>query len=183
MDVDHEMRLAAFRQLAALQADGPTLRWADLQYGFEYGGRRFLLASQQGIWKPKEMEYALSLRTGRGSDAKRYVDHQIAEQSALYEGADHIPYAFRGDDPEHRDNRSLAAAYAAGAPLIYLLAIGVGVYVAGAPAYIAVADSLKLRCELVFGAPDRGPAFGLPDAAERREGMRAFRERLRAAAG
>lgn len=178
MSVEKEMRLAAFRQLAALNAGGPTLRWADLQYGFEFEGRRFLLATQQGIWKPKEMDYVLSLRTGRGADAERYIDHHVAEQSARYDGVDRIQYAFRGDDAEHSDNRNLVAAFAAGIPLIYLLAIRTGEYVAAAPAYIAAIDKLSLSCDLVFGSPDRGPAFGIPDMEERREGMRVFRARV-----
>ena len=178
MSVDSEMRLAAFRQLAALSAGGPKLRWADLQYGFEFEGRRYLLAAQQGIWKPKEMDYVLSLRTGRGPDAERYIDHRVAEQSARYEAVDRIQYAFRGDDAEHRDNRHLVSAFAMGAPLIYLLAVGVGEYVAAAPTYIAAIDKLNLRCDLVFGSPDRGPAFGIPDIEERRAGMRAFRARV-----
>ena len=177
-----DMRLAAFRQLAALSAGGPVLRWADLQYGFEHDGGRYLLAAQQGIWKPKEMNDVLSLRTGRGPDAKRYIDHHVAEQEAMYENAtDRIQYAFRGTDAEHRDNRNLVAAFASGAPMIYLLAIATGRYVAAAPAYIAAIDKVSLHCELVFGAPDRGPAFGIPDADERRAGMRAFRERVRRA--
>lgn len=178
MSVDSEMRLAAFRQLAALNADGPTLRWADLQYGFEYCDQRYLLATQQGIWKPKEMEYVLSLRTGRGPDAKRYIDHHVAERSASYDSVERIQYAFRGDDAEHRDNRNLVSAFAAGAPLIYLLAIRTGEYVATAPAYIAAVDKINLRCEIVFGSPDRGPSFGIPEIEERQEGMRAFRARL-----
>ncbi|GEM_PF-2054411 len=178
MSNDLEMRLAAFRQLAALNASGPTLRWADLQYGFEFDGRRYLLATQQGIWKPKEMDYVLSLRTGRGPDAERYIDHHVAEQSAQYESVERIQYAFRGDDAEHRDNKSLVSAFAAGVPLIYLLAVGVGEYIAAAPAYIAAVDKLNLRCDLVFGSLDRGPAYGIPDEAERREGMRAFRARV-----
>lgn len=178
MNVDTEMRLAAFRQLAALNARGPTLRWADLQYGFEFEGRRFLLAAQQGIWKPKEMDDVLSLRTGRGPDAERYIDHHVAEQSARYEAVDRIEYAFRGDDAEHRDNRNLVSAFATGAPLIYLLAVGVGEYVAVAPTYIAAIDKLNLRCDLVFGSPDRGPAFGIPGTEERREGMRLFQARV-----
>lgn len=180
--MDTEMRLAAFRQLAALNAGGPTLRWADLQYGFEFEGRRFLLATQQGIWKPKEMDYVLSLRTGRGADAERYIDHHVAEQSARYDGADRIQYAFRGDDAEHWDNRNLVAAFAAGTPLIYLLAIRTGEYVTAAPAYIAAIDKLSLSCDLVFGSPDRGPAFGIPGMEERREGMRVFRARVGQAA-
>ena len=183
MAVDSEMRLAAFRQLAALNASGPMLRWADLQYGFEHDGRRYLLATQSGIWKPKELDYVLSLRTGRGPDAERYIDHHVAEQSARYEAGDRIQYAFRGNDAEHSDNRNLVSAFAAGAPLIYLLAVGVGEYVAAAPAYIAAVDKLNLRCDLVFGSPDRGPAFGIPGLEEREAGMTAFRERLSRAMG
>ena len=183
MVVDSEMRLAAFRQLAVLNTAGPTLRWADLQYGFEHDGRRYLLAAQQGIWKPKVMDYVLSVRTGRGPEAERYIDHRVAEQSALYDAVDRIQYSFRGDDAEHHDNRNLVTAFAAGAPLIYLLAVGTGEYVAAAPAYIAAVDKLNLRCDLVFGSPDRGPAFGLPGVEERREGMRSFRARVRRATG
>ena len=124
------------------------------------------------------MEFVLSLRTGRGPDAEQYIDHHVAEQSARYEAVDRIQYAFRGNDAEHRDNRNLVSAFVAGAPLIYLLAVGVGEYVAVAPAYIAAIDKLNLRCDLVFGSPDRGPAHGIPGSQERQEGMKLFRERV-----
>lgn len=128
------------------------------------------------------MRYVLSLRTGRGADAERYIDHHVAEQGARYDAVDRIQYAFRGDDPEHWDNRSLVEAFVAGAPLIYLLAIRTGEYVAAAPAYIAAVDKLNLRCDLVFGSADRGPTFGIPGLEEREEGMRAFRDRVNQAA-
>ncbi len=173
---DREMRTAAFQQIAALAGAGPSCQWSDLSYGFEYDGARYSLVNQQGIWKPQRMAFVLSVRTGRGSDAEGYTDHERAVQSVLA-GSETIAYAFRRGNPEHAQNRYLAEACAAGAPLIYVLALDQG-YLATAPVYIAAVNKLTETCELAFGAPDRGPAFGLPDAAERAEGMHFFRERL-----
>lgn len=127
---DHDVRLAAFDWLAEqVDIHGDVLPWRVLHQGFEYRGERVPLVSQQGIFKPRVMELPLSLRTSVGGP---YDDG--VERSGL------LRYRYRGDDPQHRENRGLREAWRRSVPLVYFLGVAKGKYLAAWPVFI-VADA------------------------------------------
>lgn len=176
-DLDQQMRLAAFRHLVGLNHGGAPVHWSELTYGFEHANERFQLVGVAGIWKPRAMPHLLSVRTGLGRDAEGYEDYESGIEEVL-NGADHVRYAFRRGNVNHAHNRYLYDAMTHDVPLFYFLAAGNGRYLWAAPAYIALVDKISETCEIVFGSPDRGPAYELPGLAERVHGMRLFRERI-----
>jgi hypothetical protein len=101
---DQSVRTRAFDFLARLSQIHPNgIPWSVLLAGFDFGGRRVPLASQQGIFKPAVCRLPLSMRTapiveGR---ARPYEDEQDSEGLILYKyrGAHSAP---RGSAPRGR---------------------------------------------------------------------------------
>lgn len=63
-DLDSRMRLAAFEQIRHLEAIHDHIPWAKIDEGFLFEGLKISLVSRpRGIFKPKEMESLLSIRT------------------------------------------------------------------------------------------------------------------------
>jgi putative restriction endonuclease len=81
-----------------------------------------LMATQQGIWKPKQLGAALSIRTVYASDpSRRPYDDEM--------GADgFLRYKWQGDNPQHPDNRALRNAMARGLDLIWFQGVASGLY-------------------------------------------------------
>jgi len=126
-EYDSRVRNAAFDWLSKqVEIKGDVLSWHDLKLGFSYGSETIHLVSQQGIFKPKSLEIPLTIRT---SDEGPY-DDAFDERSGL------LKYAFRGTDPEHRDNRGLRTAMLESIPLIYFHAVVPGKYLAAYPVFI-----------------------------------------------
>lgn len=103
--------------------DGTALvRQADLA-GFLFGATPVrLMATQQGIWKPRILEAALSIRTVFTADPA-----QAPYADAV--GADgFLRYKWRGDDAEHPDNRALRRAMQLGLPLIWFQGVAPATY-------------------------------------------------------
>jgi putative restriction endonuclease len=126
------LRSAAFAYLSNLSDHGKTLvRQADLA-AFTYEGKPIrLMATQQGIWKPKAFRAAISFRTVFTSDpAKRpYADDA---------GTDgFLRYKWRGSDPQHADNRALRSAMHSGLPLIWFHGVEAGLYLPLYPVWLA----------------------------------------------
>ena len=181
---DLAMRTAAFRRVAELMADGPIVSSAELDYGFEFEEQRIrLMGAQQGIWKPRQMQGLLSVRTMLPKSGKHVHADQLAARDQILNGADAITYDYQGKDAYVAANRWLKQAVVDGTPIIYLLGMGNQKYILGAPAYVATANDLSLQCQIVFGSMDRGPMPGIPGIDERREGMRIMGRRLRQALG
>jgi putative restriction endonuclease len=89
------------------------------------------MATQQGIWKPRQLDAALSFRTVFTADPSRrpYDDE---------EGPDgFLRYQWRGTDPEHVDNRSLRTAMRSQLPLIWFQGVASGVYLPIYPVWLA----------------------------------------------
>lgn len=67
----------------------------------------YLVSTPKGIYKPKDLEYALSVRTNRDSS---YVDGKVNERE---DGSWYFAYHQEGADPQRRDreftNRALIA--------------------------------------------------------------------------
>jgi putative restriction endonuclease len=98
--------------------------------GFIYNGQRIPLLGPQGIWKPAAMErYPLSITTKPGSD---YND-QVTDDSLIF-------YHYRGENPDHFDNRGLRDVMNDQIPLIYFHWIIKGKYLVHWPVYVTGED-------------------------------------------
>lgn len=162
---DDLVRLAAFRFLdAAVARFGDELPWQMLTTGFEWKGRRVPLVSQQGIFKPAVCELPLSIRTTppvAGKEAP--YDDEIGRDGL-------IRYRYRGNDPDHPENRGLREAMRRQTPLIYFYGIDRGIYAPLWPIFIVHDDPRSLVFtvavdDAVAGATDSGlvrDEFGSP---------------------
>ncbi len=130
-------RKAAFdwlRERIGLRGD--ILSRAELARGFPWKGEVVYLVGPQGIFKPRQISrYPLSITTTtRGP----YRD-------AFSPDGELLLYAYRGDDPEHRENRGLRDAMRDRIPLIYFHSTLPGRYIAVFPVYIVGDDPALLR--------------------------------------
>lgn len=130
-DRETQLRSAAMAWLSVRTHDGLDALTSEDIAEFTFEGERFrLMDPQRGIRKPAQLRSALSIRTvWRPEGAARPYDDAI--------GADGlIRYKWRGDDPDHAENRALRAAMAAGQPLIWFWGVGAGLYQARFPVYL-----------------------------------------------
>lgn len=159
---DQRVRAGAFAYLERLAASGTVLvRQKDLA-GFSVDNAAIrLMATQQGIWKPRQMSSALSFRTVFAPDpAQRPYDDQP--------GADgFLRYKWRGQDPQHPDNKALRNAKVRELPLIWFHGVASGVYLPVFPVWLAAEEpaahqfvvsldqeSLRARRDLALQDPD-----------------------------
>jgi putative restriction endonuclease len=98
---------------------------ADLAGGFEFGGGRIpLINPQRGIFKPRQMEHLLSIKTVFPRKGGRiWYDDQREVHQQIYAGNEVVDYAFMGTDPNSADNRWLLDAMREQTPVIYFLAL------------------------------------------------------------
>ena len=175
------MRAAAFGQIRRLQEVHDQLTSADLAAGFQFSGERVPLVNpQRGIFKPRQMEALLSIRTVfPKSGAKVWYDDQRKVHEQLYDGDETVDYSFMGTDPEAADNRWLREAMERQAPIIYFIGVSPGRYQAVFPAFIAGWDSKGARAQVAFSVPEIKSLPTPPsDAAERRYALRLVKQRL-----
>jgi putative restriction endonuclease len=80
---------------------GGVLDSADLAGGFEFGGERIPpINPQRGIFKPRQMEHVLSIKTVfPRSGARVWYDDQRDAHRQIYAGDDVVDYQFMGTDP------------------------------------------------------------------------------------
>lgn len=168
---DTQVRLAAFEFLQGLKARHPEgLPRGALTEGFAFEGRRVILISQPGIFKPKILaDVPLTITT---SPAGPY-DDEVGDD-------DLIRYRYRGTDPDHPDNVGLRLAMERGTPLIYFFGVQPGIYEAEFPVYIVGDDPERLTFT-VSVAPAQGnvgeAGAAIGDLA-RRYATRQVRQRL-----
>ena len=110
MSSELEIRLAAFAWIRDRETrNGGVFAGTELNTGFSFQGNRVTLSGPTGIWFPKGFTMPLSIRTSlRGP----YRLDDLGEDGILI-------YAYRGRDPEHRDNRGLREACRTRTPLVY----------------------------------------------------------------
>ncbi len=177
---DTRMRLAAFEHVRRLTEVRGQLTAAQLKPGFVFGGGRIPLVNvQRGIFKPKQMQYLLSIRTvvpRRGG--RMWYDDQREVHRQIYEGKEAVDYAFMGKNPEAADNRWLRDAYENQIPVIYFLGVAPAQYQAIVPTFISGWDPSALKARVTFGMPDREEMMETPDAQERRYALRVVKRRL-----
>ena len=126
---DAIVRRAAFDWLAEQVArHDDVLPWSVLIRGFDFKGVRVPLVSMQGIFKPRVCELPLSIRTAVDGP---YDDRAGDEGRFLY--------AYRGTNPNHRDNTGLRELMRRRIPLVYFFGLLPGRYLAAWPVFV-VAD-------------------------------------------
>ncbi|MCK7527129.1 MAG: hypothetical protein MZV64_60730 [Ignavibacteriales bacterium] len=96
-----------------------------LELGFVFEDERIPLVSPAGTFKPRWMEYPLSITSTTESP---YDDKPTDDGYPIYK--------YRGNDPSHRDNVGLRECMNRGIPLIYLLGLVPGKYLPVWPVYI-----------------------------------------------
>lgn len=150
---DPQIRKAAFDWLEEQSTrHGDVLPRQLLSQGLEWQGQRVPLVGPAGIFKPKVLpEMPLTITTAPGGP---YEDAF---------GDDHrLLYRYRGDDPNHRDNRGLREAMRRRAPLIYLFGLIPGRYMAVWPVFVVGDDPNQLTFTVMADAQDT-----IADALER----------------
>jgi len=134
MTLDSQIRMAAFDWLAEqVKRYDDVLPRILLAKGFTFHSDRIPLVSPQGIFKPKQMEYPLTITTTAEGPYEDSFDHN-----------DLLLYKYRGTDPRHRDNVGLRNAMKNDIPLIYFHGIVPGKYLAVWPVYIVGDDQGSL---------------------------------------
>lgn len=179
-NTDSLIRAAAFEHIRRLTDIREHLAAKDLAPGFTFEGTRIPLVNpQRGIFKPRQMQYLLSIKTvipRRG--ARVWYDDQREIHRQIYRGQETIDYAFMGDDPNAADNRWLKEAFENRVPIIYFLGVAPGIYEALFPVFVNEWDPNSLRASIAFGVAD-GDTWEPPrDGAERRYALRTVKERL-----
>jgi putative restriction endonuclease len=161
-DLDIRLRLAAFQWLVAqTEVHGEALPRSLLERGFEFEGSRVPLVGPQGIFKPRLLpDVPLSITTVPNGP---YQDTFAGEL---------ISYAYRGEDPNHRDNVGLRAAIARRLPLIYFFGERPGWYKPVWPVFVVSDRPADLHFDIAADASDFAVSNALGQVAENRADIR-----------
>jgi len=180
MPDDQTLRLAAFNAVRRLTEIRGDLTSNDLRGGFEFQGERIpLINPQRGIFKPKQMQFLLSIRTVfPRSGARVWYDDQRDVHRQIYEGDDAVDYAFMGNNPDAADNRWLREAMENRVSVIYFLGVAPGCYQAFLPTFIVGWDPSTLKARVAFGMAEQSDTRLLDSVAERRYALREVKQRL-----
>jgi putative restriction endonuclease len=185
MSLDQKIRLAAFNWLSEqVSIHGDVLPRKLLEKGFVIEDNRISLISPQGIFKPRIMEYPLTITTAPEGP----YDDAFGRDGYLL-------YRYRGTDPNHRDNFGLREAYRNRIPLIYFHGVVPGKYLAVWPVYVISDDPSNLTFKVAvdeLSTFDRRDEYAVPEEALLKRAyitsevrvrlhQRGFRERVLAA--
>ncbi|MGC5249402.1 HNH endonuclease [Gordonia sp. DT219] len=130
-EFDRELRLAAMGWLTQRTQDGLEPISADSLDEFTFRGDPIRLKDRQaGIWKPRQLDSALSVFTAY----PKKVGERPYDDGTGPDGL--LRYKWRGDDPQHFQNRALRAAMQQEQPLIWFFGVGSGIYLPIYPLYV-----------------------------------------------
>lgn len=177
---DALMRQAAFDHVRRLNETRDAITADDLNQGFLFQGERIpLINPRRGIFKPRQMEYLLSIKTVFPKPGNKvWYDDQREVHRQLFEANETVDYAFTGMDPEAADNRALREACEKKIPIMYFLGIAPGRYQVMMPAFIEHWDGVGLKARVAFGQPGATFSNAPVDAMERRYALRLVQQRL-----
>lgn len=140
---EHAVRAAAFEFLQqAVDVHGEDLPWRVLTREFMFDGIRVPLINQQGIFKPAILELPISITTApeKPGRPRPYAD-ELGTDGVLR-------YRYRGQDPQHHENRGLRTCHEQRIPLIYFYGIAKGIYRALWPVLIVGDDPSRLTFDV-----------------------------------
>lgn len=177
---DARIREAAFQRLESLLVTDQVVDHYTLAEGFPFEGAVIRFLSQaEGIFKPKEMEWPLSVKTvvpKKGRDVW-YRDQLSAHQEVLT-SSETVRYAFKGEDPNAKPNLGLRYVMELQLPIIYFLGVSPARYQPIFPAYVVDWDSFHKEVRIAFSPQEKG-ALGVRDVGvERRYGLQEVQVRL-----
>lgn len=138
--MDDQIRLEAFKWLEKQNTIyGDVLPYEILTKGFDYKGERITLLGPQGIWKPKQLQFPLSITTIPNS---QYADLRTPDGF--------LKYKYRGQNPDHPSNQGLRSLIFLRKPLIYFHQIFKGKYLATWPTFIIGDNSKDLEFTVAY---------------------------------
>ncbi|HBS87433.1 MAG: hypothetical protein A2W91_00795 [Bacteroidetes bacterium GWF2_38_335] len=124
--MDTPLRLAIFEWLnQQISVYGNVLHFNVLNSGFKINGEIIHLLGSKGIWKPKQLDYPISVV----SDPNGIYDDGFITDSL-------ISYSYEGKNPNYWTNQLLRDCMMKNIPLIYLHKITKGKYYVHLPVYI-----------------------------------------------
>ncbi|MGE3285075.1 MAG: HNH endonuclease [Pseudonocardia sp.] len=130
-DLDARIRREAQLWLTIRTHDGEEPISSEDLREFEIDGEPFaLMDRQRGIRKPRQLTAALSIRTVYTPDNRTRPYEDAVGPDGL------LRYKWRGDDPNHAENRALREAMRQKVPLIWFFGIAPGVYKPIYPVYL-----------------------------------------------
>ena len=131
MDPDRRIRAAAFAAIEKLSREwGGQIPWEALREGFQADGERVLFANRaKGIFKPRQMSAALSIKTTvpRSGRLTWYRD-QGFESASLDNATGLLRYDLARGGQKDPTNLALLVAMRRRAPLIYFIGVASAVY-------------------------------------------------------
>ena len=132
------LRAEAIRWLAARTNDGLDALTSEEIGEFTFGGVSFrLMDPQRGIRKPRQFTAALSIRTTYCPEgAERPYEDDMGPDGL-------VRYKWRGDDPNHPENRALREAMIHRAPLIWFWGVGQALYKPVFPVYLIAEEEAQ----------------------------------------
>ena len=177
---DTLMRMTAFTHVLKLSETQNNISAEELRRGFTFEGERIPLVNpQRGIFKPRQMQYLLSIKTVFPRPGKRvWYDDQRQAHSQIFESREAVDYAFMGKNPDAADNRWLREAFENRVPVIYFLGVAPGLYQAIIPTYISGWDANTLKARIVFGIQDQVDYVAPESVSERRYALQTVKQRL-----
>lgn len=169
-----KIRFSVFEWLNSLVFKYPdrVIPSRELTHNCIINDERIILSGAQGIWKPKQLEYPISIKS---------VSDSIYEDTHLDNNLIH--YKYRGEDPNFHVNVGLRECMKQKIPLVYLHQVTKGKYLLEWPVFI-VADNPK---SLTFTVETQTNTYGLntnlniveePDDLERHYATRQMIQRL-----
>ena len=192
-DPDQHIRAAALTAIERLSRQhGGRVHWAEIERGFDAGGQRVHFATRaKGIFKPKQMSAALSIKTviPRSGRDVWYRDQGLAARNTDQETG-LMRYDLARGGPDEPTNRSLRRAMERGAPLIYFAGLSPSQYHPVFPVWVeqfhesevllATADNPDSAASLAHEGPERSYSFA---TARSRNHQAWFSARTKAAYG
>ncbi len=151
--LDAQIRMAAFKHVQKICQTQHYLEWADIDKGFIFNGERILLSSRAlGIFKPKQMEHVLSIKTvlPRGNRKVWYQDQELVHREILH-SEESVDYSFMGKNPNKINNQWLKEVYHKQIPIIYFIGVAPAKYQAVLPTYVINWNSETLSARICFG--------------------------------
>lgn len=167
------IRLAAAAWLDAERARGREM-WTQRQLAdFRFQGEPLpLMDRQRGIRKPASMAAALSIRTVFTEAGGRRPYDDGTGPDGLFR------YMWRGEAPEHAENRALREAMRRQLPLVWFYGFSPALYTAIYPVYLRAEEPDEHRFVVALGEEQRIAPIGVVDEAVRRYVERTTWQRL-----
>ena len=110
--------------------------------------------AQRGIRKPASLQAALSIRTVyRPTGAERPYEDGVGPDGLLR-------YKWRGDEPDHAENRALRNAMTLQVPLIWFYGFAAGRYAAVHPVYLRAEEAKQQQFVVALGEDQRAIDVG-----------------------